>query len=319
MKCSKCGYLSFDAADRCRNCGYAFPPAGETATRMDGPLRDSAAVDGPLPELSLREEGAATGEAARAQRGAGLDLPLFHEPIPGLDDTPLISTPAPPRAPLAVRRATPDPSRLPRPARAREPQAPTPPAIAPPPVATPSARPRPRSSRSSPDLLESVDSGPEPTLAATEPEPEAAPRAAVPGAPEAAPAGARLGALAVDLLLLAAIDAAVVQFTLSIVRYPWSRLGELPLMPLLAFCAMLDAGYVVLLTGASGQTLGKMLSRIRVAGAASSRVTMTQAALRTALAPLSLVTLGLGYLPALVGRDRRALHDRLSGTRVLRM
>jgi hypothetical protein len=29
------------------------------------------------------------------------------------------------------------------------------------------------------------------------------------------------------------------------------------------------------------------------------------------------VTLGLGFVPALVGADRRALHDRLAHTRVI--
>jgi uncharacterized RDD family membrane protein YckC len=128
----------------------------------------------------------------------------------------------------------------------------------------------------------------------------------------------RLAALAGDLTLLGLINVAVVHFTLSIVRYPWSRIGELPTLPLVAFCAMLDVGYFVLLTGASGQTLGKMLAGIRVVGADGGRVAMTQSALRAALAPLALATLGLGYLPALLGRDPRALHDRLSSTRVVR-
>ena len=110
----------------------------------------------------------------------------------------------------------------------------------------------------------------------------------------------------------------MIHFTLAILRSPWSRLLELPVLPLVAFCLLLNAGYVVAFTVASGQTIGKMAAGIRVVSDASWRVPVSQAALRAALAPLSLLTLGLGYLPALVGSDRRALHDRLSNTRVVR-
>jgi len=46
-------------------------------------------------------------------------------------------------------------------------------------------------------------------------------------------------------------------------------------------------------------------------------LTMAQAALRAVLAPLSVLALGLGWLPALFGRGL-ALHDRLAHTRVIR-
>jgi uncharacterized RDD family membrane protein YckC len=134
----------------------------------------------------------------------------------------------------------------------------------------------------------------------------------------AAPPAARLIAGAIDGALLLALDLAVLHFTLAILRYPWSRLVELPLLPLAAFCLMLDAGYVIAFTVASGQTIGKMLTRVRVVTDESWRVPVAQAVIRTALVPVSVLTLGLGYLPALVGSDRRALHDRLSNTRVVR-
>jgi uncharacterized RDD family membrane protein YckC len=132
------------------------------------------------------------------------------------------------------------------------------------------------------------------------------------------PAGRRVLAGFVDLALIVAIDLAVVHFTLAVVGYPWSRLVELPLLPLVAFCAMLNAGYLVLFTTASGQTIGKVMLGLRVVADDFGRVPVTQAAVRTALSAVSLAVLGLGYLPALVGADRRALHDRLSNTRVVR-
>ena len=76
----------------------------------------------------------------------------------------------------------------------------------------------------------------------------------------------------VDGLILLAIDAVVLHFTLAILRYPWSRLPELPLLPLAAFCLMLNAGYVVAFTVASGQTIGKMLAHVRVVTEESWRV-----------------------------------------------
>ena len=52
--------------------------------------------------------------------------------------------------------------------------------------------------------------------------------------------------------------------------------------------------------------------------AADNRTLSGAAALRRTLASLvSVVTGGLGYLPGLVGRDRRAIHDRLAGSRVV--
>lgn len=333
MKCPKCQYISFDTPARCRNCGYDFALLETPADPVDGPLRDDGARDGPLPELSLHDERDA--RVADRPRGGGIDLPLFNEPVPGLDDTPLISSPSAPRAPLAVRRTTPDPSRLPKPGRARGRGGP--PAISAPTPSRPTpaepsrvAAPAPASQRhphdvpatAAADLLDVAggvaasdeDRGPRQDAA---PAPTAGAHAAG-DAGDAASAMARLTALAADVSLLALINVAVVHFTLAVVRYPWSRLGELPLLPLVAFCAMLDAGYFVLLTAASGQTLGKMFTGVRVVAADAGRVPVTQAALRTALAPLSIVTLGLGYLPGLVGRDRRTLHDRLSHTRVIR-
>jgi uncharacterized RDD family membrane protein YckC len=44
---------------------------------------------------------------------------------------------------------------------------------------------------------------------------------------------------------------------------------------------------------------------------------MRQAAYRSVLALPSVLALGAGFLPALVG-DERALHDRLAHTRVVR-
>ena len=92
----------------------------------------------------------------------------------------------------------------------------------------------------------------------------------------------------------------------------------LPLVPLAAFLSLLNGGYLALFTGAGGQTLGQMAAGVRVVGDTVSRVSPGQAAGRTLLLAASLLPAGLGLVSVLVDRGRRGLHDRLSGTRVVR-
>jgi uncharacterized RDD family membrane protein YckC len=96
----------------------------------------------------------------------------------------------------------------------------------------------------------------------------------------------------------------------------------LPLVPLGAFLLLLCGGYFVLFTAAGGQTIGKMIARIRVvragdARAAKARVPFGGAVLRTIACFGSVIALGAGFLPVLLSADRRAFHDRLAGTRVV--
>jgi uncharacterized RDD family membrane protein YckC len=91
---------------------------------------------------------------------------------------------------------------------------------------------------------------------------------------------------------------------------------------MLAFFLLVDAGYLILFTASSGQTVGKMAAGIRVVGSSSEEglrltVTLPQAALRSLLTFPSVLVLGAGFLPVLVGAGR-ALHDRVAETRVVR-
>jgi uncharacterized RDD family membrane protein YckC len=61
-----------------------------------------------------------------------------------------------------------------------------------------------------------------------------------------------------------------------------------------------------------------MMFGVRVIGAETERVEVGGAVVRAVGVMLSVVTLGLAYLPALLSRDGRALHDRLAGTRVVK-
>jgi uncharacterized RDD family membrane protein YckC len=134
---------------------------------------------------------------------------------------------------------------------------------------------------------------------------------------KAAPAGRRIAAAVLDLALLAAVDAAVLYFTLRLCALTLDEVAVLPIIPFVAFLALLDGGYFVLFTAAIGQSIGKMTARIKVVDRDSGRVRLGQAILRTAAYLVSALPAGLGFLPAIVGREHRALHDRLAETRVV--
>ncbi len=142
---------------------------------------------------------------------------------------------------------------------------------------------------------------------------DAAP-AAAPARPRPAGLVRRVAAGCSDLVLLAGVDAAAVWLTLRLAGLDAQSLGVLPLPPLAAFLCLLDGGYVVGLTAAGGQTLGKMAWGLRVTAAAGGPVTVPRAAVRTLWTPVS-VTVGFFWM--FFDREGRALHDVLAGTRVL--
>jgi len=69
----------------------------------------------------------------------------------------------------------------------------------------------------------------------------------------------------------------------------------------------------------SGQTLAMKTWRIRLVQANGDTLTFKQAVLRFFLALLGLLLAGVGFWWALVDRDRQFLHDRLVGTRLVRV
>ncbi len=68
-----------------------------------------------------------------------------------------------------------------------------------------------------------------------------------------------------------------------------------------------------------GQTLGMRTWRLRLQRLDGGPVTLRQATLRFWYAIPCWALLGLGYLWMLVDRDRLAVHDRLSGTVIVRL
>ena len=87
---------------------------------------------------------------------------------------------------------------------------------------------------------------------------------------------------------------------------------------MVVFFLLMDAGYLVAFTTAGGQTIGKMALGLRVVRDGDEAVPVGTALMRALGAIASTLCLGAGLLPALVHEDRRALHDRLSGTHVVR-
>jgi uncharacterized RDD family membrane protein YckC len=93
---------------------------------------------------------------------------------------------------------------------------------------------------------------------------------------------------------------------------------ELPVIPLVAFLMMLNGGYFIAFTAVGGQSIGKMALGIRVIDQEEGTVPIGRATLRTFAYLVSALPLGAGFLPAVIGTDRLAFHDRLAHTRVVR-
>jgi uncharacterized RDD family membrane protein YckC len=306
VKCPKCSYLGFETGDRCKNCGYDFSliavgpapdaPAGDAAIRTDD-------AETGVPELWLDRMDRTMAEASRqsaedhlsgvrqsaappAKTTADESLPLFNPNDP--DDIPLIALPPAPRPPLSVRR-TPDVPRL---------------------------RAVPRAPRRAEPALNFRE---EPEEEVPLPQPVVKPRVR----PTASPVqgrrdvgGRRLVAAAIDHAILVVIDLAVVYFTLRMAGLDGADVGALPIAPLVTFLGLLKIAYFSAFTAVGGQTIGKMALHIRVVGD-DVEMDSGRAIRRTFAALLSLLPLGVGFLPAFFGADRRALHDRLTHTRVV--
>lgn len=340
MKCPKCEYLGFETGDRCKNCGYDFSLAVTTAApqepelllreaepvpreadrwldqleaRLDSvrPAASSPMPADPLAAITLDARppapAAALSEAAvpPAPRAPAAQPTVRHVPprvVPALPlfqpgsadpDEPLIKVPAAPRPPLAVRR-TPDKPRL----------------------------------RTVAKPVRNVQ-GPDPVLAfAEEPSIVSAPRAAAVSAPlrsrPAARSGVttsgpirRLTAALVDHLILLSIDAIVIYFTFQIAGLPFREWRTVPIVPLALFLMMVKGSYFCVFTMLGGQTVGKMATGIRVVTDNDQEVEPARAVQRTLAALASFATVGIGFAPVLFAGDRRALHDRVAGTRVV--
>jgi uncharacterized RDD family membrane protein YckC len=312
MKCPKCAYLGFETSERCRNCGYDFSLSVQIDSATELPLHDRDGAGAPFADFDL--SGAQTSRTPDAIGGMDLDrmigadapapisaaassrpvqaLPLFSRTGADVDDAAAVTVPRPARPPLSVRRTTPE---IPR-GRARN------------------ARSTPRTDDAPLGL--DLDS-PEESDKARESEREKPHASTVTTSAPLAGAAPRLIAALLDTALVVAVDAAVLYLTLAISGITIADVARIPAIPIGAFFLMMNGGYVIIFTAASGQTIGKMVTGIRVMNANGSRVDLGGSMLRAAGCAASLLSLGLGYLPAFFSAERRALQDRIAGTRVV--
>lgn len=294
MKCPKCSYLGFETGDRCKNCGYDFSlmePADVAPVDIDLSLR--AGDEEPAETPAWREQ----VDRGLARRTAPFDrepaLPLFGGALDDGDDRPLVKLPAAPRAPLAVRR-TPEVPKL---------------------RTTP--RPHNRSLREPPLKFVDEQANTE-TATSSALEASSGPaRDRVNPSRAASQPGRRLAAAALDHGLLLAIDLVVVYFTLRMAALSLDEWEVLPAAPLLTFLILVKLAYFCAFTAVGGQTLGKMAAHIRVVADTGTPIDGARAMRRALAGTVSALSLGMGFLPALLGSDRRALHDRMAGTRVV--
>jgi uncharacterized RDD family membrane protein YckC len=127
----------------------------------------------------------------------------------------------------------------------------------------------------------------------------------------------RAQAAAADLGLLGALWALVVYFASRAAHVPIR--GLLPTWPyLVAYLAFLGVLYGGYFGGTTGQTLGKIWVGLRVVDVAGRPAGYLRALLRTALGALGVLGAGLGLVPMLFDPARRALHDRILHTRVIK-
>lgn len=132
-------------------------------------------------------------------------------------------------------------------------------------------------------------------------------------------AATRLAAFALDQSVAAAafaITTAVISWALHLVTAGEIDLSPQPWMTAVIFVGWLFV-YYAYPWAVSGKTFGMALLGIRVVAQDGSDAAPHNAVLRTLALPLSFLTLGLGFVPIITGRHRRALHDAIAGTAVV--
>ncbi|HYU40631.1 MAG TPA: RDD family protein, partial [Vicinamibacteria bacterium] len=129
--------------------------------------------------------------------------------------------------------------------------------------------------------------------------------------------GERARAAVLDLALLTVLWAIVVYFASRAAHV--GLVGLRPAWPYLAgYLAFLGLTYAGYFTGTTGQTLGKIATGLRVVDAGGRPPGYLRAFVRAALGSLGVVAAGAGLIPMLLDPARRALHDRVVKTRVVK-
>ncbi|MBI2215714.1 MAG: RDD family protein [Candidatus Rokubacteria bacterium] len=136
----------------------------------------------------------------------------------------------------------------------------------------------------------------------------------------ARPAGfwLRVAALAIDLVIVTFVERSFILVS-RLMRGVWAADAWSATSLVGAFTFVFVVAYSTVLHAVAGQTIGKLLMRIRVVTVEGDLPGVGQAFLRSLGYGVSLVTFGLGFVMAGLRRDKRALHDLIAGTRVERV
>jgi uncharacterized RDD family membrane protein YckC len=137
----------------------------------------------------------------------------------------------------------------------------------------------------------------------------------------------RLAAMAYDSILVLSIWMVVAFLVLQMFGIENARTvdGDAvaldPLYKNVLFGAMLTSAWAFFgwFWTHSGQTLGMQAWRLRVVQNDGTAITATQSITRFTLAIVSFLLLGMGYFYILINPQKAAMHDKFSGTKVVRV
>ncbi|WP_320056146.1 RDD family protein [Desulfuromonas thiophila] len=288
MRCSHCGYHSFDHLSHCKKCGASFALPPLPAIWSD-PAIEAVTALAPLPPESL--------PSTEVEPWPVVGDLLVPQPEPAVAEA---------RATFASLPFTPRQPPVDPPTATPQPQPPVVAAEQPPAVPVrPEKRRAAESSLSDSSLLWRALEQP-----------------LLPEAPDEGLSLLERLALALRRLLAALIDG-LLQVLLWLAAC-WLALtlgaGPVPLslwQPLALLAGLILLVYAPLFHYAYGQTPGQQLLQLRLCGQDAAPVRLGQALLRRLAALLMLVPLGLPYAALLWRTDGQGWHDRVAGTRLI--
>jgi uncharacterized RDD family membrane protein YckC len=327
LSCPACGAALAGGQDRCPGCGASVAPLTEGALAPDPAARPRPEPLREIPGLKKKERTwkdevrDRVRDRKRRRAGEG-DLPLFRdadddeagadaEELDGDPSTPMGATPEVGAEPEPVDRAPSDIGLASRQIELGVDEADLPlrPSASPPEgelriAAAGEGAPRARTAERAPRHEDEWALGADPVTA-----PPAVERPAY--------SGERARAAVLDLVLLVALWAVVVYFASRAAHV--GLMGLKPAWPyLLGYLAFLGLTYAGYFTGTTGQTLGKIATGLRVVDAGGRPPGYLRAFTRAGLGSLGVLAAGAGLIPILLDPARRALHDRLLKTRVVK-
>lgn len=344
MICPKCGNGEINDSGTCPVCGLAAAPESPEAESALQAEPDAAHV-GVIP-MDYTGPSAAEGaelpawrlELSRRLQEIKRKRETGDQPSAGDDDLPPQSVPEEPPPRKRLSRPRPVPALVPPPAEAGAgppPEAPAPAADsaiadrleaaapevpAPPPSSPePASRPAPAAGPKQANIQDLIDS----IMTGKSGQPDAAPVAPPPPAVAGAHGEGKLILLSrtlsglVDLLIVILCTGAfilAVDFISGI-----EVLDDVSLFHYGQLLLAIFLLYSIFMLGTANQTIGMMITDLRVVGPEGERPSIRGILLRIAAFLVSLLAFGIGLIWAVFDRQSLCLHDRISGTEVVRV